>query len=434
MLEKHFQLKHYQTTVKQEITAGITTFLTMAYIVFVNPSLLSQAGMDSGAVFVATCLAAAAGCFIMGIYANLPVALAPGMGLNAFFTFTVVIGMGQTWQTALGCVFLSGLLFIVISLCHIREWVINAIPNPLKKAIAAGIGGFLAIIAMKEAGIIVAHPVTLTRIGNLTHYVPAMTFFCFLLIIIFQSFKIWGGTLLAMLIITVISLCTGHSSYTGIIAPPPSLMPTFMQMDLASACSTSMLSVVFAFFFVDLFDTAGTLIGVTGRAGLMTADQKIPNLKKALLADSTATVIGAALGTSNTTSYIESAAGVTAGGRTGLMAVVVGILFLAALFFAPLAHMIPVEATSGVILYVAVLMMYALGDIHWEDIGEAAPAMITILGMPLTYSIADGITLGFISYTLIAACTGKIKTLNVGVWTVTAILLFRLIMVGINFS
>lgn len=434
MLDAFFKLKAHQTTVTTEVLAGLTTFLTMAYIIFVNPQILGKTGMDPSAVFVATCLAATAGCLIMGLYANLPVSLAPGMGLNAFFTFTVVLGMNQTWQTALGCVFLSGILFVVVSLLRIREWLINAIPATLKKSIAAGIGGFLAIIAMKESAIVVSNPATLVSLGTLTHYVPAMSLICFFLIITLQHLKVPGGVLIAMLIVSGISVLNGHTDYQGVLSVPPSIAPTLLQMDIAGALSISMISVIFAFFFVDLFDTAGTLLGVTGRAGLADENGRIPNLKKALLADSGATVIGAALGTSNTTCYIESAAGVSAGGRTGLTNVVVALLFICTLFFSPLAAMVPIEATSGAILYISVLMMYAIGDIAWNDISEAAPAAITVLGMPLFYSIADGITLGFISYTVIKLLTGKVRSLNLSVWLVTLILLGRLIMMAMNFA
>lgn len=427
MLEKIFQLQAHGTTAKTEIIAGITTFLTMAYIIFVNPNILARTGMDHGAVFVATCIAAAVGCFVMGFFANLPVAMAPGMGLNAFFTYTVVMQLGYPWQTALACVFFSGVLFLLVSLFRIREWLINAIPAALKKSIAAGIGAFLAFIALQSAGIIVESPGTLVKMGNIISFAPLMTALCFLIIIGFVYYKIPGSVMLAILVVSLIGVLSGENQLPGqFVAAPPSLAPTFMALDFKSALQPAMISIIFAFFFVDLFDTAGTLIGVTERAGLI-KDNKIPNLKKALLADSTATVIGATLGTSNTTSYIESASGVAAGGRTGLMAVVVGILFLIAMFFSPVAGMIPPYATAGAILYVAVLMMYAVGDINWHDISEAAPVAVTFLMIPLTYSIADGITLGFISYTFIKLICGRLKELNIGVLTLTAILLFRLI-------
>ncbi|MDO5090370.1 MAG: NCS2 family permease [Cardiobacteriaceae bacterium] len=426
-MEKLFAIRAHGSTIRTEILAGLTTFLTMAYIIFVNPNILSSAGMDHGAVFVATCLAAAIGCFIMGFFANLPVALAPGMGLNAFFTYTVVKEGSHSWEVALGCVFFSGVLFILISLFKIREWLINAIPATLKKGIAAGIGAFLAIIALEQSQIIIDHPATLVQLGDITSYIPAMTALCFFMIIGFQHYRVPGGVLLAILIISMIGILTGHTEYHGIIAEPPSLAPTFMQLDLKAAFDLSMISIIFAFFFVDLFDTAGTLIGVTERAGLIKEDGKIPNLKHALLADSGATIAGAALGTSNTTSFIESATGVAAGGRTGLVAVTVGILFLLATFFSPLAGMVPGYATNGAILYVAVLMMFPLSGIDWGDISEAAPVAVAFLGMPLSYSIAEGITLGFITYTACKILTGQIQRINISVWIITAVLLARLL-------
>ena len=429
MLDTLFRLKAHGTTARTETIAGITTFLTMAYIIFVNPNVLAKAGMDHGAVFVATCIAAAIGSFIMGFYANLPVALAPGMGLNAFFTYTVVLQLGHSWQTALACVFLSGVLFILISLFRIREWLINAIPNSLKKAIAAGIGGFLAFIALQSAGIIVDADGVLVKMGSIISFAPLMTALCLLLIIAFVHYRVPGSVMLAILIVSALGVLFHNQPLPpSLIATPPSLAPTFMQMDFRSALDPAMYSIIFAFFFVDLFDTAGTLIAVTERGGLA-RDGKIPNLKKAMLADSGATVIGATLGTSNTTSFIESASGVAAGGRTGLMAVVVGILFLLATFLSPLAQMVPSYATAGAILYVSVLMMYTVGEIDWHDLTEAAPVAITFLTIPLTYSIADGITLGFISYAIIKLVCGRYRELNIGVLTLAAILLFRLIWV-----
>lgn len=431
MLEKIFALTAHKTNVRTECIAGLTTFLTMVYIIFVAPSFLGQAGMDSGAVFVATCLSATIGCFIMGFLANLPVGVAPGMGLLAFFTFSVVLGMGKTWQVALGCVFLSGILFLLVSIFRIREYIINAIPDTLKKAIAAGIGGFLAIIALKSSGIIVADPATLVKLGDMTQYVPIMTFASFFLIVILQYRKVPAGLVLAVFIVSLIGLIAGRSQFTGIISLPPSLAPTFAQMDLKGALDPSMVSIIFAFFFVDLFDTAGTLIGVTSYGNLLDKNGKIPNLKQALFADSTATLIGATLGSSNISSYIESASGVAVGGRTGLTAVVVGILFLLAMFFSPLTSIVPVEATQGALLYISILMMGTVGKIRWDDTSEAAPVAITIFTMMLSYSIADGITLGFITYTIVKLLTGKKDQLNIGVYLVTAMLLGRLIMMNL---
>lgn len=429
MLEKLFQLSRFGTDSKTEITAGITTFLTMAYIIFVNPEMLEKAGMDQGAVFVATCVAAAIGCFIMGFWANLPVAMAPGMGLNAFFTYGVVLGMGHAWQTALGAVFLSGIIFFLLSIFKMREWIINAIPDTLKKAIAAGIGSFLALIALQNSGIIVDHPATLVSLGDLTSFGPAMALFGLILIIGLVQRNIPGGVMISILIITAIAVLTGNVEYSGIISAPPSIAPTFMQMDVAAAFDVALLSVIFAFLFVDLFDTSGTLIAVTQRAGLQTSQGKVPRLKQALIADSTATVTGAMLGTSSTTSYIESAAGVAAGGRTGMTAVVVGILFLLSIFFAPLAGMIPAYATAGAILYVSVLMMFTLKEVHWDDLTEATPVVVVLLLTPLTFSIAHGITLGFITYAAAKLVGGKANEVSMSVWIISALLLAKVMFV-----
>ena len=430
MLEKLFKLSEHNTTVKTEAFAGLTTFLTMAYIIFVNPAILADAGMDKGAVFVATCIAAAIGCFIMGFLANYPIALAPGMGLNAFFTYGVVIGMGHTWQAALGAVFLSGILFLLLSLFKVREWIINAIPQTLKKGIATGIGTFLALIALKNAGIIVSNPATLVALGEITEFIPLMSILGFFIIAALTARDLPGAVLIAILIMTVIGLATGDVVYQGMVSAPPSLAPTFLQMDLKSALEISMLSVVFAFLFVDLFDTSGTLIAVTQKADLTDKNGNLPELGKALMSDSVATISGAALGTSTTTSYIESASGVAAGGRTGLTAVVVGIMFLLSIFFAPLAGMVPVYATTGALFYVAILMLFNLKDINWEDITEAAPVTVVLLFTPLTFSIADGITLAFITYTVCKAAVGRWKEISSSVWFLTVLFVAKIAFVG----
>ena len=426
-IKQYFGIDGHNTTIKREVLAGLTTFLTMAYIIFVNPDLLAKAGMDKGAVFVATCLASALGCFLMGLIARLPVALAPGMGLNAFFTFTGVLGMGKSWQVALGAVFISGLLFVLISAFKLREWLINAIPYTLKQGIVAGIGAFLAFIALKSSGIIVASPATYVTMGKLTDFAPAMAILSFFLIVVFVQRKVPAAVMLSILIVTVISLLAGQTHYNGIVSMPPSIAPTFMQLDIAGALDVSMVSVIFAFLFVVLFDTSGTLIGVTKKAGLMNDDGKIPNLGKALFADSTAAVAGSLLGTSSVTSYVESTAGVAAGGRTGLTAIVVGALFLLALFFAPLAGMIPAYATAGAIFYVAVLMLFTLREIDWDDLTEASPVAVVLLLTPLTFSIADGIALGFITYTIAKLVSGRHKEISIAVWVLTIILLAKLI-------
>ena len=426
-IERYFGINGDNTTIKTEIVAGITTFLTMAYIIFVNPNVLADAGMDKGAVFVATCVAAAVGCFIMGIYARLPVALAPGMGLNAFFTYGVVLGMGYAWQTALGAVFLSGCIFVLLSLFKIREAIINAIPNSLKNGVVAGIGAFLAFIALQSAGIIVNHNATLVALGDMTSFGPVLASLGFVVIIGLSYKRVPGAVTIGILLVALISLLMGYTQFTGIISAPPSIAPTLMQLDIAGAFDVGMISVIFAFLFVDLFDTAGTLIATTSQAKLTDKDGNIPNMGKALLADSTATVAGSLLGTSSTTSYIESISGIASGGRTGLMAVTVGVLFLLSIFFSPLAGMIPAYATAGAIFYVAVLMMGTLKDIDWSDLTEAAPVVVVLLFTPLTYSIADGIALGFITFTAVKAISGKFADISIAVWLLTLVLLVKII-------
>ncbi|WP_413519731.1 NCS2 family permease [Psychrobacter glacincola] len=428
-IERYFGIDGQNTTIKTEILAGITTFLTMAYIIFVNPNVLADAGMDKGAVFVATCLAAAIGCFIMGIYARLPVALAPGMGLNAFFTYGVVLGMGYAWQTALGAVFLSGCIFILLSLFKIREVIINSIPDSIKQGVVAGIGAFLAFISLQTAGVIVNNDATLVGLGDMTTFAPAMAALGFIVIVGLSHKKVPGAVTIGILLVALISLITGNTQFTGIISAPPPIAPTLMQLDIAGAFDVGMISVIFAFLFVDLFDTAGTLIATTTQAGLIGKDGKIPNMGKALLADSTATVAGTLLGTSSTTSYVESVSGIAAGGRTGLMAVTVGVLFLLSLFFSPLAGMIPGYATAGAIFYVAVLMMETLKDVKWNDLTEAAPVVVVLLFTPLSYSVADGIALGFITFTAIKVVAGKFSDVSIPVWLLTAVLLAKIVFI-----
>ncbi|EIJ0948692.1 NCS2 family permease, partial [Vibrio vulnificus] len=424
-LERLFKLSEHGTNVRTEIIAGITTFLTMAYIIFVNPAILADAGMDRGAVFVATCLAAAIGCFIMGLLANYPIAQAPGMGLNAFFTYAVVLGMGYTWQVALAAVFVSGVLFILLSIFKIREWIINSIPLSLRTGISAGIGLFLAFIALKNAGIVVDNPATFVSLGDITSLAPALAAFGFFLTIALVHRGVKGAVMIAILAVTALGLVFGDVQWAGVMSTPPSIAPTFMQLDFSAVFEVGMISVVFAFLFVDLFDTAGTLVGVATKANLIEKDGKLPRLNKALLADSTATSVGALLGTSNTTSYIESVSGVAAGGRTGLTAVVVGVLFLLALFFSPLAGMIPAYATAGALFYVAILMLSGLVSIDWRDLTEAAPVVVTCLLMPLTFSIAEGISLGFIAYAAIKLFSGKGRDVSLSVWIMSAIFIIK---------
>ncbi|MDR6349897.1 AGZA family xanthine/uracil permease-like MFS transporter [Pantoea sp. SORGH_AS 659] len=412
MLEKLFKLKAHNTTVRTEIIAGITTFLAMAYILFVNPSILGATGMDKGAVFVATCLAAAIGCVLMGLIANYPIALAPGMGLNAFFTYTVVLHMGYTWQVALGAVFLSAVIFFAMSLFKIREWIINSIPLPLRAGIGAGIGLFLAIIALEGAGIVVDNPATLVGLGDLTKPGPLLALLGFFIIVVLEARRVTGAVLIGILVVTFISMGIGLTPFGGVFSAPPSIAPTFMQLDIAGAFNVGLVSVIFAFLFVDVFDNTGTLLGVTKRAGLADEQGNVPKMGRALIADSAAALFGSLLGTSTTTSYVESAAGVSAGGRTGLTAIVVAILFLLSLFFSPLAGSVPVYATAPALLFVAVLMASGLADIDWKDITTAAPVTVTALTMPLTYSIANGIAFGFITWTVVKLLSGRTKEVN----------------------
>ena len=407
MLDTYFKLSENQTNVRTELIAGLTTFLTMAYIAFVNPSILAETGMDHGAVFVATCVAAAVGSLIMGLWANYPIALAPGMGLNAFFAFGVVLGMGHSWETALGAVFIAGVLFFLLSVFKVREWIINAIPHGLKLAIAAGIGLFLALIGLKNAGIVVDHPATLVGLGDVGSWPVLLAVGGFMVMGALDSRKVPGAITIAILLTTAVGVALGVSPFGGVVSMPPSVLPTLFAMDIAGALDGAMLSVIFAFLFVDLFDTAGTLISVAHRGGMLDEDGKLPRLGRALMSDSIATVVGAAAGTSTTTSYIESVAGVKAGGRTGLTAVVVALLFLLCLFFAPLAGTIPAYATAPALMLVACLMVRGLTEVDWEDVTEYAPAVITAIAMPLTFSIADGIGFGFISYAALKILSGR---------------------------
>lgn len=412
MLQRYFDMDRHGTNVRTEVMAGVTTFMTMAYIIFVNPQILADAGMDRGAVFVATCLAAAFASALMGLYANYPIALAPGMGLNAYFTYGVVKGMGYSWETALGAVFLSGILFLIVSLTRIREWVIDSIPLSLKLAIAAGIGLFLAIIGLQSAGIIQGSEATLVTLGDLKSLPVALAVIGFLLMVALDARRIPGAIIIGILAVTAVSIGLGISSFGGIVSLPPSIAPVFLKLDLLGALEVGFIAIVFTFFFVDVFDNTGTLVGLAHKAGLVGPDGKLPRVRRALTVDSTAAMAGAALGTSTTTSYIESAAGVNAGGRTGLVAVTAAVLFLAALFFAPLAGSIPAFATAPALVYVACMMMSAVKDVDFSDPTEYAPAIVTIAAMPLTFSIAHGIAFGFIAYTGIKLLAGKLSDIK----------------------
>ncbi|MEI7805347.1 MAG: NCS2 family permease [Hyphomicrobiales bacterium] len=427
--DDYFGLTRQRTDVRTEFLAGLTTFLTMVYIVFVNPQILGKAGMDTGAVFVATCIAAAASTLVMGLYAKYPIALAPGMGLNAFFAFTVVLTYKYTWQQALAAVFLSGVLFFLISVFRIRQYVIDAIPHNLKLAVSAGVGLFLGIIALEEAKVIVAHPATLVTLGDLKNPVALLMLLGFALIAGLNYRKIVGGTLIGILAVTLIGLPFGLAKYSGIVSMPPSLAPTLLQMDFSRVFELTFLIVVFSILFVDVFDNAGTLIGVTHRTGLM-KNGKLARMKQALISDSFAAMFGAAIGTSTTTSYIESAAGISAGGRTGLTAVFVALFFLLALFFSPLAGMIPAYASAAALLYVACVMARGLAEIEWSDITEYAPAVVAAIMMPLTYSIATGIGLGFITYAVVKIIAGKVKEASPAVMVLAVLFAIKFAVTG----
>jgi AGZA family xanthine/uracil permease-like MFS transporter len=427
MLESYFKLKEHGTNVRTEVIAGITTFLTMAYIIFVNPQILATTGMDHSAVFVATCLAAALGSAIMALYANWPIAMAPGMGLNAFFAFTVVGALGFTWQQALGAVFISGCIFLILTVTGVRRWLVAGIPHSMRSAVAAGIGMFLGIIALKNAEIVVASPATFITLGDLTQAGPLLAVLGFFIIAALDALKVKGSILIGIVAVTVIAIALGITPFGGVISTPPSIAPTFFALDIPGAFAAGIVHVVLVFVLVEVFDATGTLIGVAKRAGLLTEGpgHSNPQLGKALLADSTAIVAGSFLGTSSTTAYVESASGVQAGGRTGLTALTVAALFLLALFFAPLAGSVPAFATAPALLFVATLMMRELIDIDWDDVTEAAPAALTAVMMPFTYSIANGLAFGFISYAVLKLLTGKAREVHPATWIVAGLFLIR---------
>jgi AGZA family xanthine/uracil permease-like MFS transporter len=427
LLDRFFKLSAHKTNVRTELIAGMTTFVTKAYIIFVNPNIMADAGIDHGAAFVATCIGAALACFLMGLYANWPVGLAPGMGLNAFFTYTVVGDMGYNWEIALGAVFLSGVLFVILSFWHIREWLLNSIPSSLRFAMGAGVGLFLGIIGLKTAGIVVDSPATLVTMGSFTEPSVLLAALCFLMIAVLSHLRVFGAVLISILVVTLIGWGLGLVEYHGIVSMPPSLAPTFLAMDIVGAFDVAMISVILAFLFVNMFDTAGTLMAVAHRANLIREDGYIENMSKALKADSSSSVIGSLVGCPPVTSYVESASGIAAGGRTGLTAVTVGVLFAAAVFLAPLAGMIPAYATAGALIYVAMLMMSGLSQIEWEDQTDMIPAIVTVVMMPLTFSIANGIALGFVTYTIMKVCTGQQSKISAAMYVLCAIFIAKFI-------
>lgn len=435
MISRYFHFKEMGTTVRIEVIAGFTTFMAMAYIIFVQPAVLQVAGMDFDSVFVATCISSFVATLIMGVYANYPIALAPGMGENFFFVYTVVLTMGLTWQAALGAVLISGIVFVVLTFIRIREMIINAIPESLKHGIAGGIGLFIAFIGFVQAGIIIKSPGGIVTLGNLHSSPVILAIIGIFIISILMTMRIKGAILIGMVATAVIGIPMGVLEYQGIASLPPSIAPTFFKLDLISTFKLGGVTVILIFLFMDMFDTIGTLVGVGTATGFI-KDGKLPRANKALLADATGTVFGAVLGTSTVTSYIESTAGVASGGRTGFTSVVTALLFLAALFFAPIIRMIGggFEVAENVFLYpvtapaliiVGSMMMRTVIKIDWKEPSEYIPAFLTIIGMPLTYSIADGLAFGFISYPIVKLISGKGKEVSWLCYLLAALFILR---------
>jgi len=411
-LDRYFQISVKGSNVRTELLAGLATFLTMAYIIVVNPAILSKGGIDFDSVFVATIAAAFVGTMIMGVWAKWPVALAPGMGLNAFFTFGIVLGMKQPWEVALGAVFVSGVLFLLLSLTGLREWVINSIPKSLKLGIGAGIGLFLAIIGLKNAGVVVDNPVVLVGLGDFTSLPVILFTIGFVMMIVLEKLRIPGGIVIGIIAVSIVGWSLEISEFSGVIGTIPSIEPTLLKLNIKSALTAALIGIVFTLLFVDFFDTAGTLTSVANISGKIGADGKIENIGRAVVSDSIATIVGALFGTSNTTSYIESAAGIKEGGRTGLTAVVVAFLFLLCLWFAPLAKSIPAYATGAALVFVSTHFMRNMMDIDWDDVSEYSPAILAAILMPLTFSIANGIAIGFITYAFAKVASGRYSEAN----------------------
>lgn len=432
MLQKLFGFDPAKHNVKTEIMAGITTFLTMAYILAVNPSIfsnLASMGMDTNAVFTATALAAIVGTLIMSLYAKKPFGLAPGMGLNAFFVFTVCLTMGYSWQFALTAILIEGFLFVVLTLTKIRTLIVDAIPTTLKRAIGGGIGLFIAFIGLKNAGIIVENSATFVSIGKLTEGSALLGVIGIIITSVLTVKKVPGSLLLGILITAIIGIPMGLAHFTGLVDVPPSVDPLFCKFEFHNIFTIDMLVVVFTFLFIDMFDTMGTLVGVCTKAGMMRPDGKIPGLNKAFMADAIATMTGACLGASTTTTYVESAAGVAQGGRTGLTSFATAVCFIIALFFAPLFLSIPAAATTPVLVIVGLFMLSPIKDIDLEDYAESIPAFITIIMMPLAYSISDGILCGLISYVAINALCGNFKKINITMWVLAILFVMKYIFI-----
>ena len=425
MLEKYFNYRKHKTNFKTEVIAGVTTFLTMAYIMFLNPFILSgefagpeKGFFDFGAVFTATILATALACFIMAFYGKTwPIGLAPGMGINAFVAFGVVAGMGYTPQAALGAVLVAGILFLIISLTPIRAWLINSIPRSLKLGIGAGIGLFLAIIGLEIMGVVADHPVTLVTLGDIKNPLILLACLCFVSMIVMEKLNVKGNIIIGILAFSIIAWVSGLAKFNGVVGEIPPMTYLF-EFDLTAAFTAGMSTVIFTLLFIDFFDTAGTLTSVANVAGKVDSKGKVEDIDKAMMADSVGTVAGAFMGTTTVTSYVESGAGVKAGGKTGMTSLTIGVLFLACLFFAPLATSLPKEIDGAALLYVSVLFVRNITDIEWDDIGESAPAVLAMISMPLTYSISNGIALAFISYALIRLFTGKFSNTSPAIWVI----------------
>ena len=430
-LQQFFKLKEKGTSSKTEIIAGITTFFTMVYIVFVNPSVLGDAGVDKQVVFVTTCLIAGFGTIAMGLFSNLPIALAPAMGLNAFFAYVVVGKLGYSWQVGMGTIFWGSVGLLLLTLFQIRYWLMASIPLSLRVGIGAGIGFFIALIGFKNMGLVVANPATLVALGDLHSPQVLLGILGFFIIVVLAARNIYSGVLISIATVTALALYFDESvMFHGIISMPPALTQVVGQVDIAGALDTALIGIIFSFLLVNLFDSSGTLLGVTDKAGFSDEKGRFPKMKQALYVDSASAVVGSYIGTSAISTYIESGAGVSVGGRTGMTAVVVGLLFLLTIFFSPLAGMVPAYATAGALVYVGILMASSLIKVQWDDLTEATPAFITAAMMPFTYSITEGIAFGFISYCVMKVGTGRWHEVNAPVWVVSLLFLIKFIWVG----
>jgi len=430
-LQQFFKLKEKGTSSKTEIIAGITTFFTMVYIVFVNPSVLGDAGMDKQVVFVTTCLIAGFGTIAMGLFSNLPIALAPAMGLNAFFAYVVVGKLGYSWQVGMGTIFWGSVGLLLLTIFQIRYWLMASIPLSLRVGIGAGIGFFIALIGFKNMGLVVANPATLVALGDLHSPQVLLGILGFFIIVVLAARNIYSGVLISIATVTALALYFDESvMFHGIVSMPPALTQVVGQVDIAGALDTALIGIIFSFLLVNLFDSSGTLLGVTDKAGFSDEKGRFPKMKQALYIDSASAVVGSYIGTSAISTYIESGAGVSVGGRTGMTAVVVGLLFLLTIFFSPLAGMVPAYATAGALVYVGILMASSLIKVQWDDLTEATPAFITAAMMPFTYSITEGIAFGFISYCVMKVGTGRWREVNAPVWVVSLLFLIKFIWVG----